>query len=89
MHPNLTGKESKLPLSEKQIQFIQKNYKNVSAKEMAKQLNVSAKEIELFIKGIKTPAPKWFYLLLFVIPILFFMNKHFLTSKKEYTSENK
>ena len=73
MHPNITGKESKLPLSEKQIQFIQKNYKNISAKEMAKQLNVSANDIEIFIKGIKTPAPKWFYLLLFVIPILFFV----------------
>lgn len=68
-----SGKEAKLPLSEKQIRFIQRNYKTLSAKEMSKQLNVSAGEIELFVKGIKTPAPKWFYSLLFVIPILFFV----------------
>jgi len=68
-----SDKEAKLPLSEKQIRFIQKNYKTLSAKEMSKQLNISAGEIESFVKGIKTPAPKWFYLLLFVIPILFFV----------------
>ncbi|MDH3268615.1 MAG: hypothetical protein OEM46_07140 [Ignavibacteria bacterium] len=73
MQQDRADKESKLPLSEKQIQFIQKNYKTLSVKEMAKQLNVSANEIESFVKEIKAPAPKWFYLLLFVIPILFFV----------------
>jgi lysophospholipase L1-like esterase len=68
-----SGKEAKLPLSEKQIRFIQKNYKTLSAKEMSKQLNVSADEIESFVKEIKAPAPKWFYLSLFAIPILFFI----------------
>ena len=62
-----------MPLSEKQIQFIQKNYKTLSVKDMAKQLNVSSEEIDSFIKSIKTPAPKWFYILLIVIPILFFV----------------
>jgi lysophospholipase L1-like esterase len=62
-----------LPLSEKQIQFIQKNHKVLSVKEMAKQLNVSATEIDSFIKNIKTPAPKWFYISLIVIPVLFFV----------------
>lgn len=40
---------------------------------MAKRLNVSADEIDSFLKNIKTPAPKWFYILLIVIPILFFV----------------
>ena len=40
---------------------------------MAKHLNVSVNEIESFIKEIKTTAPKWFYLLLFVIPVFFFV----------------
>jgi len=62
-----------LPLSEKQIQFIQKNYKVISVKEMAKQLNVSADEIDSFLKSIKTTAPKWFYISLIVIPVLFFV----------------
>jgi len=62
-----------LPLSEKQIQFIKKNYKILSVKEMAKQLNISEEEIDSFLKSIKTPAPKWFYILLIVIPILFFV----------------
>jgi lysophospholipase L1-like esterase len=62
-----------LPLSEKQIQFIQKNHKVLSVKEMAKQLNVSAEEVTSFVKGIKIPVPKWFYISLIVIPVLFFV----------------
>ncbi len=62
-----------MTLSEKQIQFIQKNHKTLSVKDMAKQLNVSSEEIDSFIKSIKTHAPKWFYILLIVIPILFFV----------------
>ena len=62
-----------MPLSEKQIQFIQKNYKSLTVKEMAKQLNVPAEEITSFVKGIKIAAPWWFYILLIVIPVLFFL----------------
>jgi lysophospholipase L1-like esterase len=62
-----------LLLSEKQIQFIQKNHKTLSLKEMAKQLNVPAEEIDSFLKKNKPPAPKWFYGSLIVIPILFFI----------------
>jgi lysophospholipase L1-like esterase len=40
---------------------------------MAKQLNVSSEEIDSFVKSIKPPAPKWFYILLIIIPILFFV----------------
>jgi lysophospholipase L1-like esterase len=62
-----------LPLSEKQIQFIKKNYKTLSVKEMAKQLNVPAEEIDSFLKENKPPAPKWFYASLIIIPVLFFV----------------
>jgi len=62
-----------MPLSEKQIDFIGKNYKNLSVKEMAKQLNVPEAEVTSFVKSIKGPAPKWFYILLIVIPLLFFV----------------
>ena len=62
-----------MPLSEKQIQFIKKNLKTLSSKEMAKQLNVPAEEIDSFLKINKPPAPKWFYILLIIIPILFFV----------------
>ncbi len=62
-----------MALSDKQLIFIQKNYKTLSSKEMSKQLNVSETEVESFVKSIKEPAPIWFYLLLFVIPIFFFV----------------
>jgi lysophospholipase L1-like esterase len=62
-----------LPLSEKQIQFIQKNLKTLTSKEMAKQLNVPSEEIDSFLKKNKPPAPKWFYVLLIIIPVLFFV----------------
>jgi len=62
-----------LPLSEKQTQFIKKNFKILTIKEMAKQLNVSAEEIDSFLRKNKPPAPKWFYASLIVIPILFFI----------------
>jgi len=62
-----------MPLSEKQIQFIQKNLKTLSSKEMAKQLNVPVEEIDSFLKKNKPPAPTWFYILLIIIPVLFFV----------------
>ncbi len=62
-----------MPLSEKQIQFILKNYKNLSVKEMSGQLNVQMDEIESYIKVIKPSAPIWYYMLLITIPVLFFV----------------
>ena len=62
-----------MPLSEKQINFIQNNYKTLSVKEMAKQLNVPEAEVASFVKRLKGPAPIWFYIFLVVIPILFFI----------------
>lgn len=40
---------------------------------MAKQINVPAEDISLFVKGIKVSAPGWFYILMIVIPVLFFV----------------
>lgn len=40
---------------------------------MAKQINVPAEEIDSFLKKNKPPAPKWFYVLLIIIPLLFFV----------------
>ncbi len=62
-----------MSLSDKQIQFIKKNFNKLSAKEMSKQLNVSIEEINTFLKENKPPAPFWFYTLLIVIPVLFFV----------------
>ncbi|MBK9098601.1 MAG: hypothetical protein IPM14_10910 [bacterium] len=62
-----------MALSDKQIQFIKKNYRILSSKEMAKQLNVSTEDINSFLKENKASSPKWFYFLLIIIPILFFV----------------
>ena len=40
---------------------------------MAKQLNVSEEDVKSFAKGIKAPAPKWFYLFFIIIPVIFFI----------------
>ena len=40
---------------------------------MAKQLNVPGEEIDSFLKKNKPQAPKWFYILLIIIPFLFFV----------------
>ncbi len=62
-----------LPLSDKQKQFVINNFKSLSVKEMAKQLNVHADDVYLFVKEIKIKYPKWFYLLLVIIPVIFFI----------------
>ena len=62
-----------MSLSEKQKEFVKKNYKSFSIKKMAKQLNVSEEDVKSFTKGIKVPVPKWFYLSFIVIPVIFFI----------------
>jgi lysophospholipase L1-like esterase len=62
-----------LSLSEKQEDFIKKNFKSLSTKQIARQLNVSEEDVRSFVKGIKVPAPKWFYLSFVIIPVLFFV----------------
>ncbi|MEE9449450.1 MAG: hypothetical protein V3V72_05300 [Ignavibacteriaceae bacterium] len=61
-----------MPLTDKQKQFILKNRQQLKAKEMAKRLNVSIKEIHLFLKENKGRTPLWFYFLLVAIPVIFF-----------------
>ena len=62
-----------MPLTEKQKLFILKNRQQLKAKEMAKRLNVSTKEVHLFLKENKQPAPFGFYILLVFIPVIFFI----------------
>ena len=62
-----------MPLSEKQKQFILNNRQQLKAKEMAKRINVSAKEVHLFLKENKQHTPSWFYILLVSIPVIFFV----------------
>ena len=62
-----------MPLTEKQKLFILKNRQQLKAKEMAKRLNVSTKEVRLFLKENKQPAPFGFYILLVFIPVIFFI----------------
>jgi tetratricopeptide (TPR) repeat protein len=62
-----------LPLSEKQKQFILNNRQKLKAKEMAKRINVSVKEVLLFLSENKQRTPAWFYILLVSIPIIFFI----------------
>ena len=62
-----------MTLTEKQKQFISNNRKQLKAKEMARRLNVSAKEVHLFLQEHKKKTPFWFYILLISIPVLFFI----------------
>jgi len=62
-----------LALSEKQKEFIKKNVKSLPEKQIAKRLNVPVKDVKLFIREIKLPVPKWFYIILFILPVLFFV----------------
>jgi len=62
-----------LLLTDKQKQFILKNRQQLKAKEMSKRLNVSTKEVHLFLKENKERSPLWFYIFLVFIPIIFFV----------------
>ncbi|NWG29047.1 MAG: hypothetical protein HXY48_11010 [Ignavibacteriaceae bacterium] len=62
-----------MPLTEKQKKFIEKNYKALSVKDISARLNIPQEDIELFLKNIKPAAPKWFYISLILLPILFFV----------------
>jgi len=62
-----------LSLTDKQIQFILRNRRQFKAKEIAKRLNISTKEVHLFLKENKERTPLWFYILLVSIPVIFFL----------------
>ena len=40
---------------------------------MSRQLNVSQEEIDAYVKTIKTSSPIWFYIILILLPVLFFV----------------
>jgi lysophospholipase L1-like esterase len=62
-----------LALSEKQKEFVKKNFELLSEKQIAKRLNVSARDVKLYVREIKPPVPRWFYIFLFIVPVLFFV----------------
>jgi len=62
-----------LLLTDKQKQFILNNRQQLKAKEMSKRLNVSTKEVHLFLKENKKRSPLWFYIFLVIIPVIFFI----------------
>jgi tetratricopeptide (TPR) repeat protein len=63
-----------LALSKKQISWIEKNRKHKSAKEIAENLKLSEEEIIKYLSDIpQTKTPKTFYLILLLIPVLFFV----------------
>lgn len=65
-----------LALSNKQKKFIEKNWKKYSAEKFVKEFNLDKSEVEEYITKLKEahkPAPKIFYVILIIIPILFFV----------------
>jgi tetratricopeptide (TPR) repeat protein len=63
-----------LALSKKQISWIEKNRKHKSAKEIAEKLKLPEEEImKYFSQNPQTQTPKVFYLILLMIPVLFFV----------------
>ncbi|MBT8381400.1 MAG: hypothetical protein KJO59_03470 [Ignavibacteria bacterium] len=61
-----------MPLTNKQKEFIKKNFDSLTEKQITKRLNAPLSEVKLFINEIKPPPPKWFYLSFIIIPVLFF-----------------
>lgn len=65
-----------MALSNKQKKIIEKNWKKFSAEKLAKDFNLDKSEVEEFIIKLKEahkPAPKIFYVILILIPVLFFV----------------
>ncbi len=63
-----------MALTNKQKNYIRKKYKKQTAKSIADTLKVSTGEVEEFIKSISASRPKpFFYLVLLLIPVLFFV----------------
>ena len=63
-----------MPLSNKQKNWIRKNFKKLSPDKMAKDLNVTKNDVEKFLNTLNVKPPKKiFYFVLILIPILFFV----------------
>jgi tetratricopeptide (TPR) repeat protein len=60
-------------LSNAQIKYIQKNIGNYSAEKFSKDLNVSLEDVQKIIDLSTQKSPFYFYLILILIPILFFV----------------
>lgn len=65
-----------MSLSNKQKKFIEKNWKKYSTEKFVKEFNLDKSEVEEYLTKLKEahkPAPKIFYVILILIPILFFI----------------
>ncbi len=63
-----------MSLTPNQKKNIRENLKNVDSAEFAKQFKVNQEIVEVYINGISNKkSPKWFYLILIFIPIIFFI----------------
>ncbi|KUG26448.1 hypothetical protein ASZ90_003712 [hydrocarbon metagenome] len=65
-----------MSLSNKQKKFIEKNWKKYSTEKFVKEFNLDKSEVEEYLIKLKEahkPAPKIFYVILILIPILFFI----------------
>ncbi len=63
-----------MPLTNKQKNYIRKNFKKQSVKSIAETLKIDAAEVEEFINSLSVNKPKpLFYLVLILLPVLFFV----------------
>ncbi len=61
-------------LSDKQKKWIKNNHKDFTPEEIAKRFKAEKEDVEEFIKTLESKKPpKYFYLVLILIPILFFV----------------
>ena len=69
---NIFNKGSYLALSSKQKKLILKKNGKLTAPQIAEELNLETKVVEEYLTSFSSKkAPKWFYLVLILIPILF------------------
>ncbi|MGD8778875.1 MAG: tetratricopeptide repeat protein [Ignavibacteria bacterium] len=59
-----------MSLSKKQQNYIKKKYKTSSASKIAKTLNIDFNEVEEYISSIKKKTPFYFYIIMFLIPVI-------------------
>ena len=64
-----------MPLSEKNKKLITEKKGKLSAEEIAKELNINKQLVEEFINNSRKKTPRWFYLVLILLPvvIIFFL----------------
>lgn len=59
-----------MPFSDKHKKYILQQKNKLSTEEIARELNVDRTLIEEFLKSSKKSTPRWFYLVMFLLPVL-------------------